>query len=181
MSSYSNLWDSTSTLGDSDTSSSRWETDEVPAFPRPCCAMISPRLPKRQRTLEKKDMIDLMLLTEETHQEDGHDNDMLIAEQPQQQQQEEEPSQALSNVVHQDDDDKPKQQMAPPRLPRRQLTNIVANYGDQARLARMRFQCLVKARVNDTAAGKPFRTNSRSHPQRSSGFIDTTMKRAQTI
>jgi hypothetical protein len=64
----SKFWDSSSTLGVegdgsvSEFSCSRWETEEVPAFPRPFSALIFPKLPRRQRTFDQQeDMIDMML------------------------------------------------------------------------------------------------------------------------
>ena len=62
-----NFWDSASTFGDSDhvidDSSCRWDSEDRPTFPLSLSSMVSPKLPKRQKTNEsvKDEMIEMMI------------------------------------------------------------------------------------------------------------------------
>lgn len=165
------LWDSSSSLGADldDSSFSRWDHDEVPAFPLPFSSMISPKMPQRQRTLERQEMIDLMMLSDTMASRDASRTATNEADQA---------SASTPPADAEDDVDRPRQHMAP-KLPRRHTSPIGgASNGDRApRVAQMRFSYLVKAQQGSARRLVRESGNQRA-PLRSGGFID--LKRNST-
>jgi len=177
--SNSQFWDSCSSghsCGFDDSSSSRWEMDETPAFPCAFSALVSPRLPRRQRSHdsnEEEDMIDILISQDQ--QEEPLSSTSFTP-------------QGSSTVSHfataagsMDDDirsnsiegilhlqvndaqvrDCPRQTMDAPQPPQRQLSNMVATYSGRTRLIQMRLQSLQKNRER-------FEQQQQQTPQQSS-------------
>jgi hypothetical protein len=129
------MWDSSSTLLDFDesNSSSRWDHEEIPAFPLPFSAVVSPRLPQRQRSTERQQMIDLMVLRDNAGDEQFQRSQM-------------DESDKISAATPPDvecDTDRPRQLEA--LKPPRRMSAPTTLPRQKARLARNRIECLVKA------------------------------------
>ena len=162
------FWDSSSSLHNDfeDSSSSRWDHDEIPAFPLPFSALVSPKQPQRQRSMDRQQAIDLMVLNDNREASCKDEVDQASASVP---------------PAHSEDDvDKPRQHMAR-KLPQRRLSPMRGSVCEDKtnRMAQMRFQYLLKAQQGSARRLVQDSGKTRT-PRRSGGFIDIT-KRTPTV
>ena len=174
------LWASASTFGDSfannDDSISRWDCEETPSFPLSLSSMMSPKLPKRQRTNEsvKDDMLDLMIADEETimMQDDSGNNNATIASLGTFSLQFSEATLSPIRCRSAPTKDCPIQSVAARRIPRRQFGSMVTAGGTGASsLINMRIQSLSRTRraqserqMQDVPSGHPILVSQPGSP-----------------